>query len=156
MTLTINESSAQQIPAGPEELDAIWRVISRSHIMRFWPGLRSREASAEWIRQPSSSLWFTRSAKDGYGLGIVTLAEIKIHGRPERVLSYAFDRCLAGRAWALESIRAIGNAQSLKGAVCLIGPAMANSERVAKAVGFVFESEVEMTGIRYCLYRYSG
>ncbi len=156
MTLTIDGSSVEQTLAGPEQLDAIWNVISRSHIMRFWPGISSQTALSEWIGGPSRSVWLTHSPEDGYGLGIVALAESEIDGQPERVLSYAFDRCLAGRAWALESIRAIETEQSLDRAVCLIGPAMANSERVAKAAGFVFEREVTMAGVPYRVFRFAG
>jgi hypothetical protein len=156
MTLTHDESSAELSRIACADAETLWTVISRPQIMRFWPPIRTQAALGEWLSDPSVSVWLNHSLESGYGMGMVSLVQAKIDGPEERVLSYAFDRCVEGRNWALVSIRAVAATKGLDGAICLIGPAMANSERVAKAVGFVFERAIELDGVPYRLFRFGS
>jgi len=87
---------------------------------------------------------------------MVAISHATLDGSSERVLSYAFDRCIDGRDWALRSIRAIAETEDLRGTVVLIGPSMTNSERVAKVLGYVFEREITLDEVGYRLMRFAG
>ena len=156
MIVTVGEISGNLSKLNPDDAETLWGVISRPHMMRFWPPIRNTAEAANWLSNGSVCAWLNTALETGFGLGMVSIADSEIDGRPERVLSYAFDRCLAGRAWAVASIRTLAVEHGLGGTVCLIGPAMANSERVAKALGFIFEREIDLLGVSYRLFRHGG
>ena len=156
MTLKRNESSVELSKLSPADADTLWAVVSRPQIMRFWPPKRSSAELSEWLGDESVSAWLNLSLESGYGIGMVAISDTDLNGEPARVLSYAFDRCIDGRNWASESIRAVGELADLHGTVVLIGPAMANSERVAKVLGYVFEREIILDGVSYRQMKFAG
>jgi hypothetical protein len=155
MTLTHNESSVELTKLAPGDAETLSSVVSRSQIMRFWPPKRSSAELSEWLGNGSVSAWLNHSLESGYGIGMVAISHATLDGSSERVLSYAFDRCIDGRDWALRSIRALAETEDLRGTVVLIGPSMTNSERVAKALGYVFEREITLDEVGYRLMRFA-
>lgn len=142
---------------GPEDLDAVVEVLERPQTMRMGAIGGSRDAIASWISSGDSSdrkVMLAKGKPDGYLGGLVILESKLIDGVSTRTLAYSFDRCIEGRNWAIQCIQIAAKHNSLDDTVCLIGPSMANSERVAKALGYTPNVTTDIDGISYKVMRF--
>ncbi len=157
MTLHKNLGDISLFLLGPEDAGVAWQVLRRSQVMRIVPAIENRDAVVDWLEQGTKAgnvILLSQDNANDYPLGLVCIGSRMLNRVSTRVLAYSFDRCIAGRDRALQSIRTVEESFSLVDSVCLFGPAMANSERVAKALGFILDSVIQDNAIDFKLYRY--
>ena len=152
--LCLEEISVLEIEAADTAIIA--SILSRPQLMRLNSGLHNRDFLKLILDRglmTSDRLFACQENGNGYYLGLILIESRMILGEQTTVLSFAFDRCVAGRARAIEGIAALRQAIDLNGSVCLIGPSMANSERAAKALGYLPANEFVLDNIPYKVLR---
>jgi hypothetical protein len=148
--------------------EALDRVFGDAEVMRFGPGVRTRQWVREWLRGCLEDYY----RKLGFGPFAVVEKEGRevvgycglfhfpsIAGRPEVELGYRLARAFWGRGYATEAALAVRDyafrVLCLPRLVALIDPQNAASARVAEKVGMRYERDVMLEGYSHPDHLYS-
>lgn len=139
--------------------EAADRVFGDAEVMRFGPGVRTREWAREWLRGCLEDYYrrlgfgpFAVVEKSGREVvGYCGLFHFpSVAGRAEIELGYRLARLFWGRGYATEAALAVRDyafdVLCLPRLVALIDPQNAASARVAEKVGMRYERDVMLEG----------
>ncbi|HRE29429.1 MAG TPA: GNAT family N-acetyltransferase [Anaerolineales bacterium] len=155
-------------PFHSDDQDALEAVFGDPDVMRFGPGIQTRQWIADWIQERAEE----RSVVSGLGTWAVTETDTAavigycglfsypdIGGRSEIELGYRLARRFWGKGYATEAALAVRDhafdALGLPRLVALIDPANARSLRVAAKLGMRFEREAMLPNYSYPDHLYS-
>lgn len=147
---------------------AMERVFGDAEVMRFGPGVQTREWVRDWLRRCLEDYY----RKLGFGPWAVVVKESRavigysglfyfpsVAGRPEIEVGYRLARPFWGRGYATEAAVAVRDygfgVLCLPRLVALIDPQNAASIRVAEKAGMRYECEAMLEGYSHPDHLYS-
>jgi [ribosomal protein S5]-alanine N-acetyltransferase len=148
----------------PEDIDALFLVLSDAETMRFYPSPYDRTGAEAWITRN-----LNRYAKDGHGLWALILKETgeligdcgptiqEVDGTNEVEIGYHLRRDYWGKGLATEAACACRDFAfarlSVDHVISLIRPQNMPSRRVAERVGMQVWKEVVWRNLPHMVYR---
>jgi ribosomal-protein-alanine N-acetyltransferase len=148
---------------GPEDVEALAKVICDPETMKYYPVAFDRAATVRWIERNGRryqtdgfGLWGTVLKQTGELIGDCGLTRQDLNGTSEIEIGYHVRRDLWGQGLATEAARAcqeygFANLKTER-LISLIRPENLASRRVAEKNGMKLEQEVMWRGLRHCVY----
>ena len=148
---------------GPEDVEALAKVICDPETMKYYPVAFDRSATVQWIERNGRryqtdgfGLWGTVLKQTGELIGDCGLTRQDLNGTSEIEIGYHIRRDLWGQGLATEAARAcqdygFANLKTER-LISLIRPENLASRRVAEKNGMKLEQEVTWRGLRHCVY----
>ncbi len=146
-----------------EDLDFVAAMLGHPEVMRYYPGLYSRDEAMAWIERQRGryardghGLWLLRERASGVPVGQVGLVTQTVDGTPEIEVGYLVHRPFWRRGYASEAARAardhafgrLGRAR----VVSLIRPENLPSQGVAAKLGMTVEKRAAHGGFDHCVF----
>lgn len=133
-------------------------MLRRPQLMRFRPTMNNRELSDAWAAtwlESAGATYICQAVSQELPLGLLSVKSEIIDESPTQTLSFAFDRCLEGRALAGQSLTVLAASGDLDECHFLVGPSMVNSERTARSIGFRDVGGTVLDGTNCKILRYT-
>ena len=141
---------------GPDDLDAMARLLGDPEVMAHYPRPRTRDEAAQWIRWNQDNY-----ARDGFGLwllhdldgtfvGDCGLTWQLVDGVEDLEIGYHLLPEFQGQGLATEAATAcldLARARGIQRLIAIIAPDNLASRRLAERVGLALEKETTKSGL---------